>query len=168
MKTAVLCIALALLLVSGCARVPREPLLLDPQFAQLNIRQITLLPVEFADQALDRQLQSRVAEEIPWHAERALQGKGYEIRHAQEITADPTMVIRIDQFLDAGLADRHQMPLELYATATLWMNGGILWQGEGVGRGEGSLADTTPRQMEWYFAPRSLVESLFTTLPPAR
>jgi hypothetical protein len=169
MKTAIfLSLGLALLLVTGCAQVPREPLLLDPQFAQLGIREITLLPVEFADQALDRQLQSRVAEEIPWHAARALQAKGYEVRHAQEITAEPTMVIRIDQFLDAGLADRHQTPLELYATATLWLNGGILWQGEGVGRGEGSLANSTPRQMEWYFAPRSLVESLFATLPPTR
>jgi hypothetical protein len=168
MKTVVLSIGLVLLLAVGCAQVPREPLLLDPQFEQLGIRQITLLPVEFADQALDRQLQSRVAEEIPWHAERSLQAKGYEVRHAQEITAEPTMVIRIDQFLDAGLADRFQTPLELYATATLWMNGGILWQGEGVGRGEGSLANTTPRQMEWYFAPRSLIDSLFASLPPAR
>lgn len=168
MKTAILSIGLVLLLAAGCAQAPREPLLLDPQFAQLGIRQITLLPVEFADQALDRQLQSRVAEEIPWHAERALRAKGYDVRHAEAISAEPTMVIRIDQFLDAGLADRFQTPLELYATATLWLDGGIVWEGEGVGRGEGSLAYTTPRQMEWYFAPRSLVESLFVTLPPAR
>lgn len=168
MKAIILPVGLVLLLIAGCAQPPREPLLLDPQFGELGIRHIRLLPVEFADQALDRQLQSRVAEEIPWHAERALQAKGYEVARAQEISAEPTMVIRIDQFLDAGLADRFPMPLELYATATLWMDGGILWRGEGVGKGEGSPASTMPRQMEWYFAPRSLIESLFATLPPAR
>jgi hypothetical protein len=168
MKVIITGIGLLLLLAAGCAQTPREPLLLDPQFGQLGIRQITLLPVEFADQALDRQLQSRVADEIPWHAERALRARGYEVRHAREITTEPAMVIRIDQFLDAGLADRHQTPLELYATATLWLDGGIVWEGEGVGRGEGSLANTTRREMEWYFAPRSLIDSLFATLPAAR
>jgi hypothetical protein len=152
--------------VAGCARAPKTALLLDSQFDRLDIRQVELGPVVMADKSLDRYFEGIIAEEILWHTERVLSAKGYEVVRATEAAMPRTVLnIRIDHFLDRGLYGRSQLPVELYATATLMTDDRIVWKGEGVGRGEASPLAHYTRRMEWFLAPSSLADSLFASLP---
>lgn len=99
--------------------------------------------------------------------EKVLQDKGYTVTRG--LTEGVTVLrIRIDHLLDAGLYGRDQLPLRIYATASLLVNGTEIWRGEGTGEGEASPAARYTRHLEPYVASMRLAQSLLATLPDAR
>ncbi|MBE0597863.1 MAG: hypothetical protein IH614_11380 [Desulfuromonadales bacterium] len=172
-----------LVLLVGCAGVPKQPRMLAAGFHELQLRRVTLAPLVFRDDPIDRYFAQRVGGEILAQTEAALTAKGYAVTPAggEEILFpfgdqkvgpfsptegdDAVLAIEIDNFLDAVLYDRSApLGLDIYATATLISRGGdVLWQDTGVGRG--MRTSTVPGQMDWFITSRSLVQSLFTTFP---
>lgn len=182
-KTSFLLLLLSTLLLAGCATTPKTPVVLAPGFASLPLRQITLAPVIFRDEPIDRYFAARVGDEILVQSRQQLAAKGYQTQPPGDETVlfpfqdaavgpfppapgtDAVLIIEVDHFLDAVLYDwAPPTGLDIYATATLTSaSGELLWQDTGVG--SGPRQPTIPGQMDWFMAPASLAQSLFATLP---
>lgn len=122
-----LTLAAGLIILTACATAPKQPVLLDPQFSQMHIRSVAILPVIFRDRAIDGVFEHRIGEEIRWHARKVLGQKGYDASLV-EVTenrsfvrpfrpkekapeklaelvpsgSDAVMIIWVDHFLDSG------------------------------------------------------------------
>lgn len=136
---------MSLILLSACAAGPKKLLVLEPQFSDMNILRISLLPVVFEDQAQDRYYQMRAADQILLSSVRALRKKGYVVDLIENSTdrkfwqpyvqpekdparlaefadrhADALVIIWVDHFLDAGIYDRvTPLSLQIHATAAM-------------------------------------------------
>ena len=191
MRKAILLPLLAALLW-GCAVPTKTPQMMAPHFDRLGVEEIALAPVVFADRPIDRYLTVRAADEIRYHAQRTLEAKGYRVvlmgnGHAYglrqpKITesdlgrlappvpegSDAVVIIRIDNFLDAGLYDRHvRSSLDIYATAALvTAEREMVWRDQGVGRG--SILSSPISYVDLFQPSAYLAQSLFATLPDAR
>lgn len=173
----------------GCAPPVKTPQVLAPGFGSREISRLVLAPVYFVDEPIDRYSGIRAAEEIRWFAERVLRSKGYDVVRMEPPStlnvarapaggdlsrlapppppgADAVVVIRVDNFLDAGLYDRQmRSSLDIYATAALVSPGGeIVWKDAGVGRGSASPSPFGAGSLTQPSA--FLAESLFATFPP--
>lgn len=117
----------ALLMLPACAPYEKKPLRLDPNYSQLNLQRVAVVPVVFRDQPSDRYVGHNFAVELRHEVQRALQARGYEVLPASATTerqfpysyrltdptpagiaalapagADAVLVVWIDHFLDVG------------------------------------------------------------------
>ncbi|BCR05592.1 hypothetical protein DESUT3_26610 [Desulfuromonas versatilis] len=113
-------LALGLLALVACTTTPKQPALLDPQYSQMNIRTVAILPVVFRDRAIDALFEYRIGEEIRWHARKVLGQKGYDAAFV-EVTENRSFVrpFRPDESSPAQLANL--VPTGSDAVLIIWV-----------------------------------------------
>ena len=164
------------ILLSGCASGQKEPLFIAPDFRQMEIRDIALLPVTFEERyapppGLD------LEQELRHRAASVLEQKGYRISRgsAPKSGADGSaaaMAIHVDfLFITETYGDITPPPvidIEAVGELVSTSSGEVLWRGRGVGKvgGVGGGGISRPVSAR-HIALTVLVESLFASLPEA-
>ncbi len=164
----------SLTLLLGCTAATNPPLLLAPEFTELKIATMVLLPVVF-DRRSEPPLPIDLDDELRAQARDALEKKGYEVRLGEEAAQGQTsaaLTIRVDfLFISDTYGERHPPPV-VDIEAEAWLrtgdNGRQVWRDRGVGRvgGVGRTRIFYP-DLARRIALDRLCDSLFDTLPDA-